>query len=121
MQAERGFVKPFAKLPNMRSEREFLPSCHILPSHLPNCWRGVLSVFAKNQGCQLYLPNFWRCSALDFTLYFHPNTVSSHIGLLIQQVRHSTSTKLKLHAQKKSGSIFCCINLLALDFTCFAF
>ena len=50
------------KLPNMCGEGGFLPSCHILPSRLPNCWRSVLSVFAKNQGCQLHLPNFWRCS-----------------------------------------------------------
>ena len=49
------------KLPNMCGEGGFLPSCHILPSRLPNCWRSVLSVFAKNQGCQLHLPNFWRC------------------------------------------------------------
>jgi len=48
MQAGRGFAKPFAKLLNMRGEGGFLPSCHILPSRLPNCWRGVLSVFAKN-------------------------------------------------------------------------
>ena len=59
MQAWRGFAKPFAKLPNMCGEGGFLPSCHILPSRLSNCLRGVLSVFAKNQGCQLYLPNFW--------------------------------------------------------------
>ena len=47
MQARRGFAKPFAKLPNMHGEGGFLSSCHILPSCLPNCWRGVLIVFAK--------------------------------------------------------------------------
>ena len=62
MQAGRGFAKPFSKLPYMRGEGGFLPSCHILPSCLPNCWRGVLSVLAKNQGCQLHSPNCWRCS-----------------------------------------------------------
>jgi len=46
----------------MRGEGGFLPSCHIFPSRLPNCWSGVLSVFAKNQGCQFHLPNYWRCS-----------------------------------------------------------
>ena len=62
MQAGRGFAKPFTKLRNIRGEGGFLPNCHILPSRLTNCWRGVLSVFVKNQGCQLHLPNFWRCS-----------------------------------------------------------
>jgi len=82
MQAGRGFAKTFAKLPNMRREGGFLPSCHILPSRLPNCWRGVLSVFAKNQGCQLHLPNCWRCWASPTTvcqirlpfLFFWKNT-----------------------------------------------
>ena len=62
MQTEREFAKSFAKLPNMRGERGFLPSYHILPNHLPNCWRDVLHIFVKNQECQLYFPNFWRCS-----------------------------------------------------------
>jgi len=44
MQVGRGFAKPFFKLPYMRGEGGFLPNCHILPSRLPNCWRGVLSV-----------------------------------------------------------------------------
>jgi hypothetical protein len=57
MQAGRGFAKPFPKLPYMRGEGGLLPSCHILPSRLPNCWRGVLSIFVKNQGCQLHLPD----------------------------------------------------------------
>ena len=48
MQVGRGFAKLFSKLPYMRGERGFLPSCHILPSHLSNCWRGILSVFSKN-------------------------------------------------------------------------
>ena len=45
----RGFAKPFAKLPNLRGEGGFSSSCHILPSRLPNCWKSVLSVFAKKK------------------------------------------------------------------------
>ena len=48
MQAGRGFAKPFPKLPYMHGEGEFLPSCHILPSRLPNCWMSVLSISVKN-------------------------------------------------------------------------
>jgi len=48
MQAGRRFTKLFAKLPNIRGEGGFLPSCYILLSRLPNCWRSILSVFSKN-------------------------------------------------------------------------
>ena len=38
------------------------PSCQKLPSLLPNCWRSIFNIFAKNQRWQLDLPNCWRCS-----------------------------------------------------------
>jgi len=33
-----------------------------LPNLLPNCWRSIFNVFAKNQRWQLDLPNCWKCS-----------------------------------------------------------
>ena len=42
--------------------RLVFPSCQKLPSLLPNCWRSIFNVFAKNQKWQLDLPNCWRCS-----------------------------------------------------------
>ena len=42
--------------------RLVFPSCQKLPSLLPNCWRSIFNIFAKNQRWQLNLPNCWRCS-----------------------------------------------------------
>ena len=47
-----------------------------MPSLLPNYWRGIFNVFAKNQRCQPDLANCWRCYAwkgpgtLDAALIF---------------------------------------------------
>jgi len=50
MQAGRGFAKPFPKLPYMRGERGF---CQVAIFCQVVCQTvgGVLSVFAKHQGC----------------------------------------------------------------------
>ena len=47
---------------SLRPGGRFFSSYQKLSRLLPNCWRGVFNVFAKNQGCQLDLANRWRCS-----------------------------------------------------------
>ena len=49
----------------LRAGGWFFPSCQKLPSLLPNCWRSIFNVFAKNQRWQLDLPNCWRCSKVS--------------------------------------------------------
>ena len=72
MQAGRGFAKPFAKLLNMRGEGGFLPSCHILPNCLLNCWMVVLSVFAKKSKMPTPFAKLLEMLSFGFHFAFSP-------------------------------------------------
>ena len=54
-------VKPEQLRVYLRARRGDMPSCYFCQVCLPNCWSPFFLVFPKLDGCQVEIPNSWRC------------------------------------------------------------